>query len=157
MSEIKNKTSKNSNYLKNTLIIVSVLIFISSLFYPAFFIDREDSDAWSNSLFLFVFGWTSFIGGGFIPFLIWLANPLYLISLILVKKSNIIGLLTISISIFLAIVFCNLDSILTSESGATSKIIKLGLGFYLWLSSFFVLLLPAISNLINKRKKEIIK
>ena len=127
MPEIKIKKNTNLNYLKITLIVISLLTFISSLFYPAFFIDREDPDAWSNSLLLLIIGWTSFLGGGFIPFIIWLANPLYFISLILVSKSNGMGLLTIATSTFLALIIGSLDSILKSESGATSNITTLGL------------------------------
>lgn len=140
-------------YLKNGLILFSLVLFIFSLFQPAFFIDRKDSDAYSDSLFLFALGWMSFLGGGFIPFLIWLANPLYLLSLFLVKKKSKYGITTISISIILAIIFANLNEILTSESGSTSKITELGNGYYLWLLSFVVLAIPSVLILLTKNKE----
>lgn len=147
--------SSDNNYLimiktkkiKTVLILLSLIIFTISLFQPAFFIDRQDSDAYSNSLFLFALGWMSFLGGGFIPFMIWLANPLYLISIFLISKSFKLGILTSLWSIFLAVIFANLNSILTSESGSTSKITELGLGFYLWMSSFVILFISSLFNL----------
>ena len=157
-------------YLKYILFFISIFLFALSLFQPAFFIDREDSDALSDSLFLFALGWMSFLGGGLIPFIIWLANPLYLLSLFLVKKNIKTGKITISISIILALIFANLNEILTSESGSTSKITELGNGFFLWISSFVILffcslfqdknsshkslLNPALKTLINERTKD---
>lgn len=139
MKKIKN--------IKSTLIIFSIIVFIISLFQPAFFIDREDSDAYSNSLFLLALGWMSFLGGGFVPFIIWLANPIYIISIFLISKSFKFGIITSLWSIFLAIIFANLNSILTSESGSDSKITYLGLGYYLWISSFVILFISSVINL----------
>lgn len=138
---------KKTKTIKSTLIILSIIVFIISLFQPAFFIDRKDSDAYSDSLFLFALGWMSFFGGGFIPFIIWLANPIYLISIFLINKSLKSGISMSLISILLALIFANLNSILTSESGSTSKITELGLGFYLWISSFVILFISSIINL----------
>ncbi|MFC4687534.1 hypothetical protein ACFO4P_11375 [Epilithonimonas pallida] len=138
---------KKIKTIKSTLIIFSIIVFIISLFQPAFFIDREDSDAYSNSLFLLALGWMSFLGGGFVPFIIWLANPIYIISIFLISKSFKFGIITSLWSIFLAIIFANLNSILTSESGSDSKITYLGLGYYLWISSFVILFISSVINL----------
>lgn len=138
---------KKIKTIKSTLIIFSIIVFIISLFQPAFFIDREDSDAYSNSLFLLALGWMSFLGGRFVPFIIWLANPIYIISIFLISKSFKFGIITSLWSIFLAIIFANLNSILTSESGSDSKITYLGLGYYLWISSFVILFISSVINL----------
>ncbi|WP_312765388.1 hypothetical protein [Epilithonimonas sp.] len=143
---------KKTKNIKTVLILLSIIVFIVSLFQPAFFIDRIDSDAYSNSLFLFALGWMSFLGGGFIPFIIWLANPIFLISIFLINKSLKAGILMSLISILLAIIFANLNSILISESGSTSKITELGLGFYLWLSSFVILFISSLFNLKHFNK-----
>ena len=143
---------KKIKTIKSTLIILSIIVFIISLFQPAFFIDREDSDAYSNSLFLLALGWMSFLGGGFVPFIIWLANPIYVISIFLINKSIKFGIITSLVSILLALIFSNLNSILTSESGTTSKITELGLGFYLWISSFVILFVSSIVSLKSFNK-----
>jgi len=153
MSQPKDNQNNKTKYLKYSLLLLSIILFIISLFQPAFFIDRKDSDAYSDSLFLFALGWMSFFGGGFIPFLIWLANPLYIISLFLINRKSKTGIITISISIFLALIFANLNEILTSESGSTSKITELGVGYFLWISSFIVLFINSIINLIGETKK----
>ena len=143
---------KKIKTIKSTLIILSIIVFIISLFQPAFFIDREDSDAYSNSLFLLALGWMSFLGGGFVPFIIWLANPIYVISIFLINKSIKFGIITSLVSILLALIFSNLNSILTSESGSKSKITELGLGFYLWISSFVILFVSSIVSLKSFNK-----
>ena len=143
---------KKIKTIKSTLIILSIIVFIISLFQPAFFIDREDSDAYSNSLFLLALGWMSFLGGGFVPFIIWLANPIYVISIFLINKSIKFGIITSLVPILLALIFANLNSILTSESGSKSKITELGLGFYLWISSFVILFVSSIVSLKSFNK-----
>jgi hypothetical protein len=143
---------KKIKTIKSTLIILSIIVFIISLFQPAFFIDREDSDAYSNSLFLLALGWMSFLGGGFVPFIIWLANPIYVISIFLINKSIKFGIITSLVPILLALIFANLNSILTSESGSKSKITELGLGFYLWISCFIILFVSSIINLNSSNK-----
>ncbi len=96
----------------------------------------------------------SFLGGAFIPFIIWLANPLYIISVIQTVKGRITGLYYSLSATILAILFSQLDSIMTSESGSTSQITSLGRGFWLWLASFAVLSLGIILNniILNKKK-----
>lgn len=62
---------------KKITIGLSLAFLIFSLTQPAFYIDREDYDAWANSFLLFIFGW-SFILGGSTESFIWWANPLYI-------------------------------------------------------------------------------
>ena len=120
--------------------VISIAILICSFTQPAFYIDRQGSqDAWSNSLFLFFLGWLFLLGGGLIPTLIWLANPIYFLSLALSLKGKKIGIYLSLVSVILAIIFSLLESIITSESGAHSKIVSLELGYKLWLTSFLVL------------------
>ncbi|MDH6254033.1 hypothetical protein M2347_003760 [Chryseobacterium sp. H1D6B] len=146
--EIQHCNNIKENVSKG-LFFLSIILFLISLFQPAFFIDKKNADAYSNSLFLFCFGWMSFLGGAFIPFIIWLANPLYLVSIILIYKNFKIGIITLTMSVILSVAFANLDTILSSESGAVSKITELGAGFYLWMASFIVLLICSIFKAIK--------
>src|SRR4051812_44817258 len=74
-------------------IIISFALFFMSLKYPAFFIDRKDNPgAWSNSLELLLMGWSCPLRGAIVPFIIWLANPMYFSSIILTIKGKVKGL-----------------------------------------------------------------
>jgi len=117
------------------------------LFFPPFYIDKPGNpEAWADSSFIFFCGPLFPLGGAFVPFLFWLANPIYLFAILFTIRRNIKGLYLSSISTALAIIFSQLDSIMTSESGHSSHITSLELGFKLWLTSFLILL---IGNLIT--------
>lgn len=139
------------------IILISLILFIVSLTQPAFFIDqKDDPNAYSNSLLLFLTGWMSFLGGAFIPFVIWLANPLYFTSIYLTTKNKSGGLYLSCSATFLAIIFSQLNVIMTSESGSTSEITSKGLGFKLWLTSFVFLALGTfINHILTKRKDKV--
>ncbi|WP_300671155.1 hypothetical protein [Soonwooa sp.] len=149
---INNTNSQHSRnkIIRYGLVILSVVLFVISLFCPAFFIDRVDRDAYSNSFYLLIIGWMGLLGGAIIPFLIWLANPLYIFSILLVTSREKAGVLFALIPVVLAVVFANLDTIITSESGASSRITELGSGYILWLLSFIVLFAASIFNLFDK-------
>jgi uncharacterized membrane protein (UPF0136 family) len=105
-------------YLKIT-IGVSLILFIISLTQPAFYIDKkEDPNAYSDSLTLFLLGWMSFLGGAFIPFILWLANPLYFVAIFLTIKNKSVGLYFALAATLLAFIFSQLHTIMTSESFA---------------------------------------
>ena len=132
---------------------LSLSILVLSFFFPAFYIDRpENPDAWSNSCLLFFFGWTFPLGGALVPFLFWLANPIYIISIIQIirKKSN--GFYFSFIPVCIAIIFSQMDSIMASESGSESDITSLELGYKLWLTSFAILGFGSLL-MLSKRKK----
>jgi hypothetical protein len=140
-----------------TVIILSLILFLISLTQPAFFIDRKDDpNAYSNSLILFLLGWMSLLGGAFIPFIIWLANPLYFLSIFLIIQKKYFGFITALGSTCLAIMFSQLNTVMTSESGNNSIIAGLGLGFKLWLSSFVVLAIGLFINFFFIKRKTLI-
>jgi hypothetical protein len=133
---------------------ISLCILIFSLSQDAFYIDRqEDPKAYADSSILFFLGWMSFLGGGLIPFIIWLANPLYILTIIYTVQQQKLALLLSLTPIILAIVFMMLPTILTSESGSTSEITGIGLGFYLWFSAFIVLFFGVLMGQVQKARK----
>ena len=149
---IQSFLKKTPLYLKITFAI-SLIVFMISLTQPAFFIDRKnDPEAYSNSLFLFLLGWMSFLGGGLIPFIIWLANPLYFAAIILSTKNKKLSFLFSLAALLLALFFSLLNTILTSESGAESVITDRGLGFWLWFLSFIILSIGLLSNFAFNKK-----
>ncbi|TDQ25462.1 hypothetical protein [Tenacibaculum caenipelagi] len=128
-------------------------LLISSLFYPAFYIVGDNPNSWSESWLLFFFGWTFPLGGAFLPFLIWCANPIYIFSIILTLKGKIKGLYFSLTASILGISFSLMETVMTSESGGTSRIKSLELGYKLWVSSLIVLTIGiGINELILKRK-----
>jgi hypothetical protein len=138
------------------IIALSLMLFVMSLTQPAFYIDRkEDPNAYCNSLVLFLLGWMSLLGGAIVPFILWLANPLYIVSILLILRKKIGALCTTWSSTILALIFWQLKSIMTSESGCYSHITGRGPGFYLWLASFVVLALGVslYQCLINRNKE----
>lgn len=142
--------------LGKATILVSLFTLVVSFFFPAFYIDRpENPKAWSNSFLLFFLGWTFPLGGAIVPFVFWLANPTYLLAIYLIIKKNIKGLYLSCIAAFLALIFSQLDSIMTSESGSNSKITSLELGFYLWLTSFLILTTGTALNILRKNNNPI--
>ena len=125
-----------------------------SLTQPAFFIDRQDDpNAYTNSLILLLMGWMSLLGGAILPFVIWLANPLYFISIIFVIKRKSEGLYLSIGATLLSFIFSLLDTIMTSESGKSSLITGRGLGFKLWFASFIILALGLLYAQIFKNSK----
>lgn len=134
---------------------LSLICLIFSLTQPAFYIDRkEDPNAYSDSLILFLLGWLSIVGGAFIPFVLWLANPLYLVAIFFTLKNKSSAIYFAFASSILAFTFSQLDTIVTKESGSSSVITSLGLGFKLWFISFIILTLGLIVNrfLTNKNR-----
>src|SRR5690606_4454386 len=143
-------------YLKIT-IGLSLILFIISLTQPAFYIDRkEDPNAYSDSLTLFLLGWMSFLGGAIIPFILWLANPLYFVAIFLTIRNKSLGLYFALAATLLAFIFSQLHTIMTSESGSFSVITSRGLGFKLWFISIIALTVALIVNhlLTNKNGNE---
>lgn len=139
-------------YLK-IIIGLSLITFLISLTQPAFYIDRkEDPNAYSDSLTLLLMGGMSFLGGAFIPFVIWLANPFYFISIFLTIRNKSVGLYFGLTATCLAFIFSQLKSIMTSESGNSSLITGRGLGFKLWFISFIILTIGLILKRILSLK-----
>ena len=132
---------------------LSLSILTLSFFFPAFYIDRpENPDAWSNSFMLFFFGWTFPLGGAFVPFLFWLANPIYIISIIQIIRKKANGFYFSFIPVSIAVIFSQMESIMASESGSKTDITSLELGYKLWLTSFAILGFGSLL-MLSKRKK----
>lgn len=134
------------------LVALSLTLYLLSMFFTPFYVANEESDIYSNSFFMLLMGWMAILGGGLIPTIIWLANPLYFFGGFLILNKEKFGVVLITISVFLALYFTTLDSIMDGESGATTAITKLGVGFYLWIASFIILFIASINLLIKNIK-----
>lgn len=134
-------------------LVASFSTLVVSLFFPAFYIDRpEDPAAWSNSFMLFFFGWTFPLGGAIVPFLFWLANPIYIMSIYFIISKKVYGFYFSFIPVSIAIIFSQIKSIMASESGSNTDITSLELGYQLWLTSFIILACGSLLSLYKRKK-----
>lgn len=143
----------STSLLVKVTLVLSLISFITSLTQPAFYIDRADPDAWADSLGLLLLGWMSLLGGGLIPFIIWMANPMYVFSIVYALKRKSDAIAFAASATVLALIFSQLDTIITSESGAHSAITERALGFKLWFLSFVILTLGLFVNYLIQRRE----
>lgn len=128
------------------------LIFLSSLSMECYLVDGEASIG-SFGLIAFLLGWLNFNLIG----LIWLANPLFLLSLFLFffSKKSKLALISSSVASVLAISFTQIDEIIKNEGGFTGQITEYLLGYWLWISVIFSITIILILNIILENKKTI--
>ena len=139
-----------NNKTRNILGIGIGIIFLSSLTMECYLVNG-DSSIGSFGLIALLLGWLNFDLIG----LIWLANPLFLLSLSLffINKKTKLALITSLISSILAISFTQIDKIIKDEGGFSGEITDYLLGYWLWATSIFLLLIILMLNelLINKK------
>jgi hypothetical protein len=118
----------------NPVVSLSIMLFLISLTQDAYYIDRNDYDAYSNSLMLLLMGWLGMMSGG--AGLCWVANPLLFLSWFLYRanEKNVAALIS-SLAFVASVSFLFFDEVLSSEAPTYSKITEYKLGYWLWLSS----------------------
>ena len=136
------------------LIVTSIILYVLCLFFTPFYVANKEADVYSNSLFVVLLGWMAILGGGLVPTIIWLANPLYFFGGFLILNKEKVGVVLVGLSVILALYFTSLDSIMDGESGKSTAITKLGWGFYLWISSFVVMFLAGVSMFKKQKNLE---
>ncbi|SFB68852.1 hypothetical protein [Kaistella jeonii] len=132
------------------LVVGSFMLYISSMFFTPFYVANPKADIYSNSFYMLLAGWMAILGGGLIPTIIWLANPLYFFGGFLILNKEKFAIIPVTLSLILAIYFASLNSIMDGESGATTNITALGSGYYLWLLSIIALFIAAIMTFFKK-------
>jgi hypothetical protein len=141
------------NYQK-IAVPLSLLLFFISFATTAFYVDYPD-DAEYSSAFVFGLGWMGFMAGNFMTTFLWLANPVYVLAIILSgfnkKVSALIGLL----AVVLALAFLAVDGIATSESGNGPfyKITAIGTGYWLWLAAIVILIFGNAMSYLNYKNR----
>lgn len=126
------------------LTVLSIALYILSMFFTPFYVANPKADIYSNSFFILLSGWMAVLGGGLFLTLIWLANPLYIFGTFLVLNKEKFAVIPVTLSLLLAIYFTTLDSVMDGESGKTTSITELGAGFYLWISSFITMFFAGV-------------
>lgn len=134
------------------IITISLVLFILSLTQPAITYRDYDGQGTFSSLFLILIGGIGWLGGGLPEFFIWLSNPLYFVSLLLLLLKKKIAIKASIIATALSFSFVFWDEILISESGRNAKIIALKSGYGLWFASILVMTTGIIYQFIYERK-----
>lgn len=117
-------------------VLLSIILLVISLTQQALVVKGSNE---ISALVYFIGGAISIIGGGTFEWIIWWANPLCLISIILFFMNKRNAVIFSLIALLLSLSFLAWNEILISESGTTGKILYLESGYYLWLSSIILL------------------
>jgi hypothetical protein len=145
------------NFIKIILVLIVLSIFGVSLANDAIVVQKMDEKIVQPAINFFLIGSTAILGGGVLEWIIWLSNPISLISIVLFLYNDKYlkrALQLNCIALFLSGSFYFWKEILVSESGATGKIISFESGYFLWVSSVFILL---VFQLGYYKSNEIIK
>jgi hypothetical protein len=132
---------------KNTRIFIigiTLSVFVVSLTQTALTYNDYDGVKTHSSLTLLLMGGFSILGGGLLEWLVWLANPLYFMSIFFLYKSDKTSVKCSITSTAIASIFTTWKEILAAESGRTAKIQSLDLGYWFWLTSLAILTLGTI-------------
>ncbi|UZO79615.1 hypothetical protein NBT05_11690 [Aquimarina sp. ERC-38] len=135
----------NTKTIKITTISLSIGLLIIALTQKCYCTTSLCGD----SIVVFIFGAIGIFFGG--ATLCWLANPLLILSWLLINQNKVSLLLSLA-SFLIASSFLLFDEIIDDEAGHYRKIIGYELGFWLWLSSNGVTLL---GNMLIKKKGNI--
>lgn len=124
---------------KTIALIISIVLFAVSLTQPAYYIDATEHDAWANSFYLLIFGWSGVFAGG--AAFAWLANPFILLSWFFLYRRIKAALVLSAIATAFAASFLCFHVIISSEAPTYSVITSRKAGYWLWLLSiswFFI-------------------
>ena len=120
------------------LLILAVLCYIASLASPAIMTDNDG--AWYGYLVLLL-GWQGIFAGMFA----WIANLLFIIGLgFCLLKMNKIARISVICAFIVSLQSFYFTSYPAYYGGTSTVEVYLSYGFYLWLSSFALLLIATI-------------
>jgi len=137
---------EENSKLKTVVLVVGIILFTFSLFNICYCTDT----GCRTSIEALLIGWLAMLTGG--AAITWLANPLVIIAWILLaknKKSAWLFGLTASI---ICISFLKFQVIIENEAGDYNPITKIGLGYWLWLSSCLTTFIGSLTLRILKYK-----
>jgi len=129
----------NSKKIKILITAVSLIVLVFALTQNSIVVKFNDEIKVMPSLDYFLMGAISFMGGGLLEEIIWLANPLSLYAIILLFKNNKNAEVLSCLALGLSVSFFFWKEILGSESGSMAQIISFELGYYLWVLSILIL------------------
>jgi ABC-type Na+ efflux pump permease subunit len=133
---------KKINYVK-----ISILLYLISLFVPVF-----DGGAPGLIGISAIFtGWIGIFGMSLLFGIPWFANVLFVAALMFRNKFLTVRIFLSFLSVSFALVTLGITEIPIDEGGATANV-SVGVGFFIWLSSFIVLLIGQIKEIKKPQK-----
>jgi hypothetical protein len=129
--------SQELSQFQRILIFLSLGIYVLSWFFRAF-TTNSVGDEVVLGYQAAIMGGLAILSGGLMEWIIWLANPLFILSIVLKFQGNRKAKILSLMSVVIAFSFLFWKDILSSENGSRAVIESRGLGYYLWLLSFTV-------------------
>jgi hypothetical protein len=128
-------------------IVLAAVLFLSSLGLNTLILSRGDSS--------FLMGFVCLLFG--FSYLAWYANPLFLVSVILLALNrSSMAVATSTASLILAATTFLIQKVPYNEAGHMADVVGYGLGCYLWIASMSVILLTSVfSRTVGKAKRAI--
>ncbi len=121
------------------ILAISIVIYCVSFSFDAITYNDFDGQKTHSSFSLLIMGGLAILGGGLFEWLVWLANPLYLLGLMYLVKVQKVSRIFSLISFILGLSFFNWTEILAAENGRTASIESFNMGYWLWILSLLVL------------------
>jgi hypothetical protein len=136
--------NKKIDIIKICIISISLIVFIASLTKTAFTFNDFDGQKTHSSLELLFLGSFVVLGGGLLEWIIWLANPLYILGIVKFLKGDKVCMAVSILATLLALSFTTWKEVLACESGRTAEIESLNSGYWLWVISLIILTIGTI-------------
>lgn len=142
-------SNRNKNIIRVTLVLSAIFFFISLTQMSFCTNGRCQNDGLTNLLM----GWfTVFM---LYPIgIVWLANPILFFSWIKLNKKPKTSLVSSVISLILMLSFLLFDKVVNNEAGVPQKITAIKLGYWLWVSSAFIMVIGNAFLFYKKKKEE---
>ena len=141
---------------KKFVIVLSLLCYLMAcVFTPFYYANMPAGDYLFGSLYCLFFGWAGILfHEGFLKiyFFAWYSNITYVFAIrSLIKDKYKCFLTWSSITFGLGLLFAFCPEVIIDEAGHT-QMITMATGYYLWITSFFVLLIGGIYVLFMQNK-----
>ena len=148
------KLGLNRNNILKLFLTTSLLLFIISLTQDAY----RAGGQYAGSFACVIVGWMGVPIGGTWANITWLANPILVIAWIGFISDRKTSLICSSVAFILSLSFLFCSEVTQNEAGSSSHINGYAIGYYLWLSSSFLLIGGNIILLkLESQSKEIKK
>ena len=138
-------TEEKSKF-KTIVFIVSIALFISSLFNICFC----TNNGCRTSIEVLLMGWLAMLTGGAAA--TWMANPFLIVAWILLVKNRKNAWLFAFIASIISLSFLTFKVIIEDEAGHYNSISSVRLGYWLWLSSCVTTFIGSLTIRIVKSK-----
>jgi len=130
--------------LKTVVLILGIGVFAFSLFNICFCTDN----GCRTSMEALLIGWLAMLTGG--AAITWLANPLLIVTWILLIKNKKSAWLFGLAAFIISVSFLKFKVVIEDEAGHYNSISKIGLGYWLWLTSCGVTFVGSLTIRILK-------